>query len=262
MSDADLKANIAVSTDVEQATQKTQKGIVSLQKQVEDIQKKFSTAGKDIFLGFFAPMAILQTAISFITDKIAQAKQDAKDGIELISQGSTIYSNAEEAKAAAFFKRKKQLDDEKKLVIAGREEITKQILENEAGQFKDFQLPSKYVQLLKGGSESIASLSANKEVQRLALDYFSKTDAGKRILESMGATDALKPNSYKAPEGVNSVVGIGPNAALQATLDSLEEQRKQTMLLEQIASSGSYTPPDFTKPASSAAPSRSYLLKK
>lgn len=261
MSDADLKANIAVSTDVEQATKKTSNAVVSMQKQMEDVQRKFSTAAKDIFLGFFAPMAILQTAISYITDKIAQAKQDAKDGIELISQGETVYSNAEEAKAAAFFKRKKQLDDEKKLVIAGREEITKQILENQGGQFKDFELPSKYVQLLKGGSETMASLSANKEVQKLAFDYFTSTDAGKRILDSMGAKDTTQAVSYKAPEGVNAVVGMGHNAALQAQLDQLEEQRKQTMLLEQIAQSGGTLPSDFTK-TNNVAPSRAALLTK
>ena len=52
------------------------------------------------------------------------------------------------------------------------------------------------------------------------------------------------------------------NAAMQAMLDQLEEQRKQTALLEQIAQSGGNLPSDFTKPTATAAPSRSYLLKK
>lgn len=247
MSDADVKANIAVSTDVEQATQKTQKGIVSMQKQMEDIQKKFSTAGKDIFLGFFAPMAILQTAMSFISDKIAQAKQDAKDGLELISKGESKYASAEEARAASFFKRKKEIDDEKKLVTAGREEITKQILENQGGQFRDFELPSKYAQQLKAGSTTLAGLASDKEVQRLAMEYFTKTDAGKRILDSMGEGFKPKADNFKGPEGFSNVVGVGANPVIEAMNAQLEEAQKQTALLEKIASPEGGVPSDFTK---------------
>lgn len=247
MSDADVKANIAVSTDVEQATQKTQKGIVSMQKQIEDIQKKFSTAGKDIFLGFFAPMAILQTAMSFISDKIAQAKQDAKDGLELISKGESKYASAEEARAASFFKRKKEIDDEKKLVTAGREEITKQILENQGGQFRDFDLPSKYAQQLKVGSTTLAGLASDKEVQRLAMEYFTKTDAGKRILDSMGEGFKPKADNFKGPEGFSNVVGVGANPVIEAMNESIEIQKQQLAALQEIASKGPVSPTDFTK---------------
>lgn len=247
MSDADVKANIAVSTDVEQATQKTGKGIVSMAKQLEDVQKKFSTAGKDIFLGFFAPMAILQTAMSFISDKIAQAKQDAKDGLELISKGESKYASAEEARAASFFKRKKEIDDEKKLVTAGREEITKQILENQGGQFRDFELPSKYAQQLKAGSTTLAGLASDKEVQRLAMEYFTKTDAGKRILDSMGEGFKPKADNFKGPEGFSNVVGVGANPVIEAMNAQLEEAQKQTALLEKIANPEGGVPSDFTK---------------
>ena len=54
---------------------------------------------------------------------------------------------------------------------------------------------------------------------------------------------------------------MGNNAAVQAQFDMLDESRKQTSLLQQIAGGSSYTAPDFTKP-SVAAPSRSYLLTK
>lgn len=247
MSDADIKANIGVSTDVEQATRKTNTAIVSMAKQLEDVQKKFSTAGKDIFLGLFAPMAIFQTVMGFISDGIAKAKQDAKDGLELISQGESKYASAEEARAAAFFKRKKEIDDEKKLVTAGREEITKQILENQGGQFRDFELPSKYVQQLKAGSTTLAGLSSDKEVQRLAMEYFSKTDAGKRILDSMGEGFKTKADNFKGPEGFSNVVGVGANPVIEAMNAQLEEAQKQTALLEKIANPDGGVPSDFTK---------------
>jgi hypothetical protein len=73
--------------------------------------------------------------------------------------------------------------------------------------------------------------------------------------------DGQKATTFQSPAGVNAVVGMGNNAAMQAMLDQLEEQRKQTALLQQIAASNGDLPADFTKPTS-AAPSRSAYLKK
>lgn len=264
MADQELGLRLKTTSDVPEQMGKAKSATVSFAKQVEDIQKKFSTAFKDIFLGFTAPMVILQSVIGYIQGEIEQARRDAKEGLDLIAKGESRYASAEESRAASFFKRKKEIDEEIALVKKGREEITKQILSNEGGQFKDFQLPDKYVKQLSQGSVTLQGLSANADVQKYAMEYFSKTDAGKRILDSMG--ESLKSNTptsnYSAPQGVNAVVGMGNNAAVEALNATLEENRKQTMLLEQIANSGSYTPPDFTKPASSAAPSRSYLLTK
>jgi len=51
---------------------------------------------------------------------------------------------------------------------------------------------------------------------------------------------------------------------MEAMNAQLDESRKQTMLLEQIASTNGNLPSDFTKGSgtSTAAPSRSYLLTK
>jgi uncharacterized protein YjbJ (UPF0337 family) len=262
MADQELGLRLKTDSDVPEAMGKAQKATVSFQKQVEDIQKKFSTAFKDIFLGFTAPMVIIQNVIGYIQDSIAKAKQDAKDGLDLLAQGETIYANEDEKKTAAFFKRKAQIDEERRLVEKGREEMTKQILENQGGQFRDFELPGKYIQQLKGGSATLSSLSKDKDVQRYAQEYFSKTDAGRRILESLGVKDSepLKPGSFN-PQGVNAVVGMGANAALQAQFEQLDEARKQTMLLEQIAQTGGNLPADFTK-SNNVAPSRSDTLNR
>jgi hypothetical protein len=254
MADAELTAKLKVDNEVPQAMDKAKSATVSFAKQVEDIQKKFSTAFKDIFLGFTAPMVILNNVISYISDAMAKAKQDAKDGLDLLAQGETIYANEEEKKTAAFFKRKNQIDEERRLVEKGREEITKQILANEGGQFRDFELPQKYVQQLKTGTKTMSQLAADKDVQKYATEYFTKTDAGKRILESLGVTEETPKSNYTAPAGINAVVGMGANAALDAMNAQLEEQRKQTALLEQIANPGGI-PENFT--GDRTAPSRS-----
>ena len=245
----DLTVNIKTTSDVPQAMDKAKSATVSFGKQVDDIQKKFSTAFKDIFLGFTAPMILIQSAVSYIQGAMEQARRDAKEGLDLIAQGESRFATSEEAKAAAFFKRKKEIDDEIKLVKAGREEITKQILKNEGGQFKDFSLPESYNRRLREGSTTMGQLKGDPEVQRIAMEYFNKTDAGKRILDSMGDTgkDKTPRSDYSAPQGVNAVVGMGNNAAMDAMNAQLEENRKQTALLQQIAQGGGNVPVDFTK---------------
>jgi hypothetical protein len=231
-----LEVNIKTTSDVPKAMEKAKSATVSFSKQVEDIQKKFSTAFKDIFLGFTAPMVLLQSAISYISGAMQQARQDAKDGLDLLATGESRFAKSEEARAAAYFKRKKELEDEKKLVEAGRMEVTKQILSNEGGMFKDFELPQKYVDALKAGSVTMGGLAQDTEVQRLAMEYFNKTDAGRKITESLGpAAVQAQPGTFKAPEGFSNVIGVGANPVLESMTAQLEEQRKQTELLTMIA---------------------------
>jgi len=230
MAGQDLSINIKTNSDVPQAMDKAKSATVSFSKQVEDIQKKFSTGFKDIFLGFTAPMVLLQSAISFIAASIEQAKRDAKDGLDLIAKGESRFATSEEAKAAAFFKRKKEMEDEKKLVEAGRTDITKQILANEGGMFKDFELPEQYVRQLREGSTTMEKLSKDKDVQRLAMEYFTRTEAGRKISDSLGidtAEEGKKAGTFKGPEGFSNVVGVGANPVL-------EKMTRQNEIMEEI----------------------------
>jgi 7-keto-8-aminopelargonate synthetase-like enzyme len=77
MADAELSAKISTTSDIPQAMDKAKSATVSFSKQVDDIQKKFSTAFKDIFLGFTAPMILIQSAISYISAQMEQARRDA-----------------------------------------------------------------------------------------------------------------------------------------------------------------------------------------
>ena len=246
MADQELGIRMKTTSDVPDAMGKAKSAVVSFEKQVQDIQKKFSTAFKDIFLGFTAPMIIVQNVIQAISAAMEKAKQDAKEGIDLIAQGETRFASSEEARAAAFFKRKKELEDEQKLVEAGRANITRQILNNEAGMFKDFELPEQYIRRLREGSASIASLSVDPQVQKMAMEYFTKTDAGRKITESLGPEN--KPmKDFKGPEGFSNVIGVGPNPVIEAMNLQLEEAQKQTSLLQNLVDRNPFTSTDFTK---------------
>ena len=226
-----LEVNIKTTSDVPQAMDKAKAATSGFQSQLDAIGKKFSTAFKDIALGFIAPMIILQSIISFISASIAKAKQDAKDGLELIAKGESRFSNPEEAKAGRYFKRRAELKEESRLVETGRAEITSQVLANEGGMFKDFELPEKFIRQLKEGSTTLDALAKNKEVQGLALEYFNKTDEGRKLSESLGlGASAAKAETMKDSPLGSGVIGVGasPQIALameaNTKLDSIDSK--------------------------------------
>jgi hypothetical protein len=253
----DLTVNIKTTSDVPQAMDKATQATSNFGRQVQDIQKKFGNAFKDIFLGFTAPMILIQSAISYISAAMEKARQDAKEGLDLIAQGKTEFANSQEARTAAFFKRRKELEEEKRLVAEGRASITEQILTDpELG--KGFVPPQRIMQRLQSG-ESIKGVSKDPELGRMAMDFLQQTEKGRKILaESTPAEASRGSTSFKGPEGFSNVVGVGSNPVMEAMTAQLEEQRKQTALLQQIASPNGSIPADFTK---STSPSRAALLK-
>lgn len=242
----DLTVNIKTTSDVPAAMEKSKSAVVSFSKQIEDIQKKFSTSFKDIFLGFAAPMVLLQGALSYITKAAEDAKRNAKEGLDLLAAGESKLVTSEEKRAAAYFKRKKEMEDEKNLVEAGRSNVTKQILQNEGGAFRDFELPEQYVRKLREGSETIDSLSKNADVQRYAMEYFSKTEQGKQIDASLAA-DKKKDTTFKGPEGFSNVVGVGANPVMEAMNKQNELLESIRVILEESRPSGGGVPTPFTE---------------
>jgi predicted DNA-binding protein len=223
----DLTVNIKTTSDVPQAMSKASSAVVSFNKQIEDVQRKFSTSFKDIFLGFAAPMVLIQGIMGFLSKSMEETKRMAKEGLDLLATGDSKLVSTEEKRAAAYFKRKKEMEDEKNLVESGRANVAKQILENKDGEFKDFNLPEQYVRKLREGSETIDSLSKNKDVQRMALEYFNSTDKGKEIEASLAADSQQKAGTFKGPEGFGSVIGVGANPVM-------EKMTQQNELLEEI----------------------------
>ena len=91
-------------------------------------------------------------------------------------------------------------------------------------------------------------MSKAADMQKMALDAFLKSPEGKKYAAFFESERATKENSFRAPEGFSNVVGVGANPVLQAMDEALTESKKQTGLLEQIATTtktGNYD--DFTK---------------
>ena len=252
----DLTVNIKTTSDVPQAMEKSKSAVVSFSKQVEDIQKKFSTAFKDIFLGFTAPMVLLQGTISIISNAIAKAKQDAKEGLDLIAKGETVFASSEEKRMAILFKAKKQREEELALIKAGKEEMTRQFLtETESGK----NIVSKEMSGAVASQRPIPSvdqLSKRGDIQGEAVRRFLESPEGAqyaKILAEQEAKDAgkeKKDGTFKGPEGFGSVIGVGANPVIEAMTKQTEVLLEIKKVLENQAPGGGVPPPFTEKPMS------------
>ena len=250
-----LEVNITTTSDVPQAMDKAKAATNSFSAQVEGIQKKFSTAFKDIALGFIAPMILLQTAISFISAAIAKAKQEAKDAYDFAVKGESKYLDQTTIDLARNRKSKEDDAKDKEMAKKAKEQEAEKFLEqdgmrskvaDEIGGFRGFRI--------KFGldANSAEALSKDKDVQ----DVIARMN--KQNNESTPEIPAGS-TSFKTPEGFGNVVGVGANPVMEAMTMQLDEARKQTALLENISrGSGGGVPVDFTK---TPTPSRASLLQ-
>jgi hypothetical protein len=222
----DLTVNIKTTSDVPQAMGKASSAASGFDKQLGDIGTKFSTSFKDIFLGFTAPMVILQSLIGAISSAIEKAKQDAKEGMDLIAKGETVFATSDEAKMARFLKLKAATEKEAEQVAAGRQKMTETFLtETDTGKKilqaeREKQGPDAYV--------NPKILSMVKDYQDMALEAFLKSDEGKKYAPIFEAEqNQLKAGSFKGPEGFGTVVGVGANPVM-------EKMTRQNEIMEEI----------------------------
>ena len=241
MADAELTAKLKVDNEVPQAMDKAKAATVSFQKQVEDIGKKFSTAFKDVFLGFTAPMVIINSIISTITQAIEDQKRKAKEGFDLIAQGDTAFANSEEKRFAAYLKARKAREDEEAAVKAGRIEVTQKFVETPEGGKLGFELAKKYNVAPEGMNAFFKNLENIPEYQKMAMDWFLKSK------EAQEFPTLNKDQNFKGPEGFSNVVGVGANPVIEAMAEQLDIQKQQLAALQEIAAKGKDSQTDFTK---------------
>ena len=254
-----LEVNIKTTSDVPQAMDKAKAATTSFQSQLDGIGKKFSTAFKDIALGFIAPMILIQSAISFISAAIAKAKQEAKDAYDFAVKGESKYLDQTTIKLAQNRKTKEDDDKEQEMAKKAKEQEAEKFLEQDGmrskvadqiGGFRGFRLKTGL------DANSAEAMSKDKDVQ----DVIAKMINPNGTANTAAPTAPTGPTSFKSPEGFGNVVGVGANPVMEAMTMQLEESRKQTALLESLnnKSPGGGVPTDFTK---SPIPSRGALLK-
>lgn len=262
-----LELNIKTTSDVPQAVDRAKEAITSLEKrasgvkvttaggaveqtttkatsaigsQFDKIGKSFGNTISSVFLSFAGPLAIVSGIIGFLGEKIAEANQLAEDGLNRIAEGKSKLVSDEESKMAAFFKAKDASEKEKREVQAGKAEMTRRFLDETPEGIK--------IKRTAVDDFAVTAMTRDPELQKKALAAFLASDEGKKYSKIFESEKATKENSFRAPEGFSNVVGVGANPVLQAMDEALTESKKQTGLLEEIATttkSGNYL--DFTK---------------
>jgi hypothetical protein len=276
----DLTVNIKTTSDVPQAMDKATAATVGFGKQVEDIGKKFSMAFKDIAFAFVAPLVLLNSAISAISNAISKAKQDTKDVLDFAAKGTSVFADKGATEMARAANRITGTSKEKKLSKSQREEAAQAFLDagDEQGVFGDSEGNLALKQYLDEGAgkgplemarrrlkhtamfTGVSKIATDPEMQdvlsrraalsnkRAELLNDNPNDPSVAAAAAKAADEVAKSNAinFKGPEGFSNVIGVGNNPVMEAMNAQLEEARKQTALLEKIAGPESVNI-DFTK---------------
>ena len=291
MADQELGVKIRTDSDVPQAMEKAKSATVSFAKQTEDIQKKFSTAFKDIALSFVAPLVIFNSIVNSISASIAQAKQDAKDALDFAAKGESKFLGESTIASAREAKRANQEALDIKNARLAKQAIAEAHMENDTGvlgfggeadkalaQFSKEGEGKSFLENVRRGLKSsmmflgISSMSKDAEMQdvltRRALERSPNIarpeDNTKKIAEATKELADLKSFAGRSKPGevggYGNVIGVGSNIAIEMAQMQIDELKRHTELLQMIATKEAAVS-DFSKGDKSvAAPSRAKLL--
>lgn len=266
-----VKFSVDGDTNVEQVTDKVKKSISTLEKNIQGVESKFKSFGKDLFLSFAAPMVLLNSAMNMISSAIEKNQQKVQDARDLATKGESKFVTSGQTQLARENARREQEKKERELAKVGAEAETKKAMEE--GGFMGFggegdAIISEFMKrkqsfggFLEGvgmylgindaaGNEEIQKIAQERSAARDAEKYGPEIAAKKKEEEALAAQKAAAEaqvaakkevdsmsTTFKGPEGFGNVIGVGANPVLEAMNSQLEEQRTANRLLEQLVSS-------------------------
>ena len=246
----DLTVNIKTTSDVPQAMDRAKGATVSFGKQVEDVQKKFSMAFKDVFLSFLGPLALLGIAMNYIGKLIEENRKKQEDANQAAIDGTNALMSAEDNYYAKKRNNEKKGKEDAEQAKTQRAKTTFEFMSNDPRGYQIYQdyIAGKIGVNRENPFERNRKFNAKNDPEvQAAIQALIAEDAKKNPLPTTEAAKQAGSTNFKGPEGFSNVVGVGANPVMEAMAEQLEEQRKQTALLEKIASPEGGVPKDFTK---------------
>lgn len=243
-----LEVNIKTTSDVPQAMEKAKSATVSFSKQLEDIQKKFSTAFKDAVFSFAAPLVIINKIMGEIEASIQKSRELAKRGFEDIASGENKLADARETRMARFIKAQQDAEDYQNQTAAGRAESAGRFVDKNQMDFFLNKPVSFFAALM--GEMGIGKGFGYNFVQQAAMERFeAKSPRDPKAEAAAAAAEAAKKprTDFKGPEGFSNVIGVGPNPVLEAMAQQTEIALAQLAELQKISGNSTGVPTDFTK---------------
>lgn len=241
----DLTVNIKTTSDVPQAMDKSKAAVVGFSKQVDDIQKKFSTAFKDIFLGFFAPMIIINTLMSTISQRLEEARRLAKEGVDLIAKNEAPQATKEDVTLANIVKKKQQDDEIKKQTEEGKKFLVNWFASNTKEGKELFRAAAEDMLTPEGTASAVEKFGGYEGL----LKRYLESPEGKAMSSEAEKDKAAKAKDtqFKGPEGFGSVIGVGANPVVEAMTKQTEVLEEIKTILQESKPSGGGVPVPFTE---------------
>jgi hypothetical protein len=248
----DLTVNIKTTSEVPQAMEKAKAATVSFSKQVEDIQKKFSTAFKDIAFSYVAPLVLLNKTIDMISNSIERSKQEIKDLREFAATSESPFLDPKTKYLANLRVATDRERMERGMAPKATTEEYAYFLQNDPRSREVLDkagiganLKALIAGVFSSGDEGAAkSLAANPEI-KAAIDAIIEKAAAEAAKK--GAEGKVKTTDFKGPEGFGNVIGVGPNPVMEAMARQIEIQEQSLAELKKISGTDNAVPTDFTK---------------
>ncbi len=261
-----LEWELSGKSDVPEKMAKAKASMEGLEGASNALSKKFREAFKDIAVGFLAPMVLIQKALSFISDKIAQAKQDAQEARDFAKEEESkgyMKGGAREVLLQAS-EREAEAKKQAKAKLAEKLAYESFLLEDPRG--------AKILQDMSSASARVASkfMFGNpfeqdgqaKAERSFIAGQAAQDPAVRAAIEAMVAGDALarmKPQApvgadggvtaQKIPELASNVIGVGMSPQLDIANKQLTVQEDMAnslrTLIERDQAQTGFTPEKF-----------------
>jgi len=206
-----------------------------MEKSIEGINRKFNSFGKDLFLSVLGPMVIFNQIISEITASIQKAKQISEEGFKTLAAGDDQLANSRETRMARFMAMQDDSDKRGTESEAGKKASVEKFFERRGFLKSAYEAPLSTLAMV-AGEIGFGKGAEYKFIQNKALNDFEKTLTPEQLKNLKDQADMKNaPTSFKGPEGFSNVVGVGANPVMEAMSAQLEQQKRQTELLEIIA---------------------------
>lgn len=254
MADASVTYDIKGTSDVQEQTDKAKKSMGQMENAIEGLNKKMSNWGKDLVLSYIAPMVLLNKAIDYIAQKIEEQRAAVKEAMEFAKKGDSAYLSPETVYLARKFAEDERIKKEKEMAKTSKEETTSKYIEEGGRERRDKimnSLPMGRMLRLQLGldANSAEAMGKEKDVQRVVDNMIAGDMAKAQVKQNQTGYDNI---------GVqNAVFGMGTSPLIGAMNEQLEQQRRQTALLERIADNQPITAGDDDYTKSLKNPSRS-----
>ena len=253
MADQELGVKIKTDSDVPEAMGKAKSATVSFGKQVEDIQKKFSTAFKDIAFAFVAPLVIINSVINSIQAAFEKNRQNMAEAMRFSELGESKFIRAE-ARYLAAEKKRREAEGTTGKAQMGEDELIKDFLKNDQRTSEIFkkvspgtvaglaqaEMRGRLIPGTTGEEQMLAYAVKNLEIRKAVLNIIRQEMTG-------GTQPSGKSDNFKGPEGFSNVIGVGANPVMEAMGQQIEVQKEMRDYLKTLVDRNPFQSQDFTK---------------